>query len=262
MSDQMSGQMSEQMPAPMPDHMSGHLPDHLPEPILEVRNVSAWYGEARALTEVSLSVGAGEVVTLVGRNGAGKTTLLRSIMGLHRGLQGELLLEGRSIHGLSPDRRARRGLGWVPDDRGIYASLTVAENLRLPPVVGDSAWSLEQVHEVFPALHERRDFPGTKLSGGEQQMLAIARVLRMGARVLLLDEPSEGLAPVIVQRIGDIIRQVKAQGVSVLLVEQNVNFASTVADRHYLLAQGRVVESLDNARFQARTAELLEYLGI
>ncbi len=231
-------------------------------PVLDVSGMSAWYGDARVLDDVSISVGPGEVVTLVGRNGAGKTTLLRCIMGLHRGVRGVLCLEGRPLDGLSADKRARRGLGWVPDDRGIYASLTVAENLLLPPVVGDSAWSLEQVHEVFPVLYERRAFPGTRLSGGEQQMLAIARVLRMGARVLLLDEPSEGLAPVIVQRIGDIIRQVKAQGISVLLVEQNVTFASTVADRHYLLAQGRVVEALDNERFQARTTELLEYLGI
>jgi branched-chain amino acid transport system ATP-binding protein len=150
----------------------------------------------------------------------------------------------------------------VPDDRGIYASLSVAENLMLPPVVNKDAWTLEQVYEQFPVLHERRDFPGTKLSGGEQQMLAMARVLRMGSRLLLLDEPSEGLAPVIVQRIGEIIRQIKAQGVAVLLVEQNVKFASTVADRHYLLAQGRVVESLDNDAFQSRTTELLEYLGM
>jgi branched-chain amino acid transport system ATP-binding protein len=150
----------------------------------------------------------------------------------------------------------------VPDDRGIYASLTVEENLTLPPVTSKDAWSLEQVYEQFPVLHERRDFPGTKLSGGEQQMLAIARVLRMGSRLLLLDEPSEGLAPVIVQRIGEIIRQIKAQGVAVLLVEQNVAFASTVADRHFLLAQGKVVESLDNDAFQARTTELLEYLGM
>ena len=144
----------------------------------------------------------------------------------------------------------------------IFANLTVSENLTLPPVVNKDAWTLEQVYEQFPVLHERPDFPGTKLSGGEQQMLAMARVLRMGSRLLLLDEPSEGLAPVIVQRIGEIIRQIKEQGVSVLLVEQNVKFASTVADRHYLLAQGRVVESLDNDSFQSRTTELLEYLGM
>ena len=252
--------MSENGSDPVPANSTGRT--GAIAPVLDVSGMSAWYGDARVLDDVSISIGPGEVVTLVGRNGAGKTTLLRCIMGLHRGVRGVLCLEGRPLDGLSADKRARRGLGWVPDDRGIYASLTVAENLLLPPVVGDSAWSLEQVHEVFPVLYERRAFPGTRLSGGEQQMLAIARVLRMGARVLLLDEPSEGLAPVIVQRIGDIIRQVKAQGISVLLVEQNVTFASTVADRHYLLAQGRVVEALDNERFQARTTELLEYLGI
>jgi branched-chain amino acid transport system ATP-binding protein len=230
--------------------------------VLAVDSLSAWYGEARVLTDVALTVQPGEVVTLVGRNGAGKTTLLRSIMGLHRQVEGSIAWGGRDLGKSSPDSRAKAGIGWVPDDRGIYASLSVAENLMLPPVVNADAWSLEQVYEQFPVLHERRDFPGTKLSGGEQQMLAMARVLRMGSRLLLLDEPSEGLAPVIVQRIGEIIRQIKAQGVAVLLVEQNVKFASTVADRHYLLAQGRVVESLDNAAFQSRTTELLEYLGM
>ena len=230
---------------------------------LEVAGLSAWYGEAKVLTDVDLRVEPGEVVTLVGRNGAGKTTLLRSIMGLHRQVEGTVTWGGSELGKNSADKRARAGIGWVPDDRGIYSTLTVAENLVLPPVTSKAdAWSLDQVYEQFPVLHERRDFPGTKLSGGEQQMLAIARVLRMGSTLLLLDEPSEGLAPVIVQRIGEIIRQIKAQGVSVLLVEQNVNFASTVADRHYLLAQGRVVESLDNASFQSRTTELLEYLGM
>ena len=230
---------------------------------LEVSGLSAWYGEAKVLTDVDLRVDPGEVVTLVGRNGAGKTTLLRTVMGLHRHVDGVVRWRGEDLRRSSADRRAKRGIGWVPDDRGIYATLSVAENLQLPPVVDkDAAWSLDRVYEEFPVLKERRDFPGTKLSGGEQQMLAIARVLRMGSRLLLLDEPSEGLAPVIVQRIGEIIRQIKAQGVSVLLVEQNVKFASTVADRHYLLAQGRVVESLDNESFQSRTTELLEYLGV
>ena len=229
---------------------------------LELSGLSAWYGEARVLSDVDLTVAPGEVVTLVGRNGAGKTTLLRSVMGLHRQVQGSVSWDGADLGKASPDKRARAGIGWVPDDRGIYSTLSVAENLQLPPVTGSDAWSLEQVYEQFPVLHERRDFPGTKLSGGEQQMLAIARVLLMGSRLLLLDEPSEGLAPVIVQRIGEIIRQIKDQGVSVLLVQQNVKFASTVADQHYLLAQGRVVESLDNDSFQERTTELLEYLGM
>ncbi len=229
---------------------------------LRVEDLSAWYGEAQVLREVCLDVSPGEVVTLVGRNGAGKTTLLRSIMGLHRQVRGRVEWAGRDVTKDAPERRARAGIGWVPDDRGIYSSLTVGENLSLPPVVSDAAWSLDQIHEHFPILRERRDFPGTKLSGGEQQMLAMARPLRMGSRLLLLDEPSEGLAPVIVQQIGDIIREIKKRGVAVLLVEQNVTFASTVADRHYLLAQGRVVESLDNDEFTARKSELLEHLGI
>jgi len=230
--------------------------------MLEVEGVSAWYGEARVLEDVSLSVNEGEVVTLVGRNGAGKTTLLRSVMGLHRQIKGTIQLAGTELGHRSPDSRARAGLGWVPDDRGIYASLTVSENLLLPPVVHAGGWSLDQVYQAFPVLADRRSSMGTQLSGGEQQMLAMARVLRMGSRLLLLDEPSEGLAPVIVQRIGEIIREIKAAGVAVLLVEQNVKFAATVADRHYLLAQGRVVEALDNESFQARESELLTYLGV
>ncbi|HVD22556.1 MAG TPA: ABC transporter ATP-binding protein [Lapillicoccus sp.] len=232
------------------------------EAALSVESVSAWYGEARALTDVSLDVGPGEVVTLVGRNGAGKTTLLRSVMGLHRQCQGRVSVDGADVSSRPSDGRARAGLGWVPDDRGIYASLSVEENLLLPPVVHETAWTLERVYASFPVLRERKDFPGTKLSGGEQQMLAIARVLRMGARVLLLDEPSEGLAPVIVQRIGEIVRDITGQGVAVLLVEQNVTFASTVADRHVLLAQGRVVDRLDNEEFAQRKGELLEHLGM
>ena len=232
------------------------------EPALSVESVSAWYGEARALTDVSLEVAPGEVVTLVGRNGAGKTTLLRSVMGLHRQCQGRVSVDGADVSSRPSDARARAGLGWVPDDRGIYASLSVEENLLLPPVVHETAWTLERVYASFPVLRERKEFPGTKLSGGEQQMLAIARVLRMGARVLLLDEPSEGLAPVIVQRIGEIVRDITGQGVAVLLVEQNVTFASTVADRHVLLAQGRVVDRLDNEEFAQRKGELLEHLGM
>lgn len=230
--------------------------------VLAVESLSARYGEARALTDVSLEVGAGEVVTLVGRNGAGKTTLLRSVMGLHQHVQGHIRLDGTEITRLPAHARARRGIGWVPDNRGIYASLTVEENLILPPKVRADAWSLERVYEFFPVLKERRSFPGTKLSGGEQQMLAIARVLRSGSRLLLLDEPSEGLAPVIVARIGEIVRETKAYGAAVLLVEQNVKFAATVADRHYLLAQGRVVEHLGNEEFRARERELLSYLGM
>jgi branched-chain amino acid transport system ATP-binding protein len=211
---------------------------------------------------VDLRVGEGEVVTLVGRNGAGKTTLVRSLIGLHKRVEGRIEFQGRDATRLPAHKRARAGMGWVQDDRGIYASLTVEENLLLPPKVSDRAWSLDSVYDVFPVLADRRRAPGTTLSGGEQQMLAIARVLRTGACLLLLDEPSEGLAPVIVARIGEIVRQVKDSGVSVLLIEQNVKFAATVADRHYLLAQGRVVESLDNREFVDRQQDLLEHLGI
>jgi branched-chain amino acid transport system ATP-binding protein len=230
--------------------------------MLTVENLSAWYGEARVLREVSLQVAEGEIVTLVGRNGAGKTTLLRCVMGLHERADGAVGFRGDDVTGLVTHRRVRRGLGYVPDDRGIYATLTVEENLTLPPAVGPQPWSLDQVYETFPKLRERRRFPGTKLSGGEQQMLALARVLRTGARLLLCDEPTEGLSPLIVQQIGTILREVKRQGVTVLLIEQNVHFASTVADRHYLLAEGRIVESLDNDEMRAREHELLDYLGI
>ncbi|GGT67610.1 MULTISPECIES: ABC transporter ATP-binding protein [Actinomadura] len=230
--------------------------------MLRIDGLSAWYGEARALREVSLHVDEGEIVTLVGRNGAGKTTLLRSLMGLHRGASGTVRFLDEDISGLSPHKRARRGLGYVPDDRGIFATLSVEENLTLPPVTGPGPWSLERVYETFPRLRERRRFPGTKLSGGEQQMLALARVLRTGARLLLCDEPTEGLSPLIVQQIGEILREVKAAGVTVLLIEQNVHFAATVADRHHLLAEGRIVESMDNDEVRARESELLQYLGI
>ncbi|QKG21124.1 ABC transporter ATP-binding protein [Actinomadura verrucosospora] len=234
--------------------------------MLRIDGLSAWYGEAQALRDVSLKVDEGEIVTLVGRNGAGKTTLLRCLMGLHKDAKGTIEFLGDDVTALGPHKRARRGLGYVPDDRGVFATLSVEENLTLPPVArpdGDrEAWSLERVYETFPRLRERRRFPGTKLSGGEQQMLALARVLRTGARLLLCDEPTEGLSPLIVQQIGAILREVKAAGVTVLLIEQNVHFAATVADRHHLLAEGRVVESLDNDEVIAREGELLEYLGI
>ena len=215
-----------------------------------------------ALHGVDLTVREGEVVTLVGRNGAGKTTLLRCIMGLHRDIKGSITLAGEDITRTPPHRRARRGLGWVQDDRGIYASLNVEENLTLPPVTHrDTAWSLAQVYEAFPVLADRRRAPGTTLSGGEQQMLAIGRVLRTGATVLLMDEPSEGLAPVVVQRIRDIVLQVKERGTTVLLVEQNANVALQIAHRAYVMETGSIVLS-GEGKALAQTDEVKRaYLG-
>ncbi len=229
---------------------------------LEVEGLSARYGEAQALRDVSLHVGEGELVTLVGRNGAGKTTLLRCVMGLHRQSTGSIRLNGRDISQWAPHTRARAGLAYVPDDRGIYATLAVEENLTLPPVVANTRWPLKRIYETFPVLRERRAQAGTKLSGGEQQMLAIARALRTGASVLLLDEPTEGLAPVLVQQVAAMLQEAKREGATVLLVEQNLRFATTVADRHYLLAQGQIVEALANQEVIARESELLRHLGV
>jgi len=234
----------------------------MPSPVLEVDGLSALYGEAQALRDVSLHVGEGELVTLVGRNGAGKTTLLRCVMGLHRQSGGSIHLNGRDISDLSAHTRARAGLAYVPDDRGIYATLAVEENLTLPPVVAKTRWPQGRIYEAFPVLRERRAHAGTKLSGGEQQMLAIARALRTGASVLLLDEPTEGLAPVLVQRVAVMLQEAKREGTTVLLVEQNLRFATTVADRHYLLAQGQIVEALANQEVIARESELLRHLGV
>jgi branched-chain amino acid transport system ATP-binding protein len=230
--------------------------------MLSLEALSAWYGEAQALQDLDLRLDTGQVVTLVGRNGAGKTTTLRSIMGLHRQMRGRIMLDGNDVSAWPSHRRAGAGLGYVPDDRGVYASLSVEENLRLPPSVGPQAWSMERVYATFPQLKERRRSPGTSLSGGEQQMLSIARVLRMGARLLLLDEPTEGLAPVLVQQIGRVLKELKSQGMTILLIEQNLRFAASVADRHYLLVHGRVIESLSNEQVRARESELLQYLGV
>jgi branched-chain amino acid transport system ATP-binding protein len=230
--------------------------------VLRVEGLSAWYGEARVLDDVTLHVGAGEVVTLAGRNGAGKTTLLRSIMGLHTALAGRVELRGADITALPAHRRAHLGLGWVPDDRGAYATLSVTECLALPPVSGPSSWPLRRIYRAFPALYARRASRASMLSGGEQQMLALARVLRMGSSVLLCDEPTEGLGPLVRAQVGEILRQARASGITVLLVEQNLRFATTVADRHYLLAGGRIVDALDNSEVRARQQELLSYLGI
>jgi branched-chain amino acid transport system ATP-binding protein len=230
--------------------------------ILRAEEVSAGYGDAQVLRGVTLDVAAGEVVTLCGRNGAGKTTLLRCIMGLQPLTGGRIKFDGRDLTGVAAHRRARLGLGWVPDDRGSYATLTVAEHLALPPVAGPRPWTLDQVYREFPVLRGRKDSPATKLSGGEQQMLALARVLRTGARLLLCDEPTEGLSPLLVAQVGDILRRAKDHGVTVLLVEQNLRFATTVADRHFVLAEGLIVRSLDNAQAREQEQELLAYLGL
>ena len=230
--------------------------------MLEVESLSAWYGEARALHDVGFHVGEGELITLVGRNGAGKSTVLRCVMGLHRQMTGAVRLDGRDITLWPAQRRARAGLGYVPDDRGIYARLTVEENLALPPQIGATEWPLQRVYSSFPVLRDRRRHSGSKLSGGEQQILSIARVLRMGARVLLLDEPTEGLAPVLVQQLRQMLLDAKSEGLTTLLVEQNLRFATAVADRHYLLAQGEIVDTLDSAAILAREHDLLRHLGV
>jgi branched-chain amino acid transport system ATP-binding protein len=230
--------------------------------MLELRNVHAYYGESHVLHGMGLQVRTGEVATLVGRNGVGKTTTLRTIMGIVKARRGEIELDGKSLVGLSSDRIARSGLGYVPEERGILSTLSVYENLTLAPIVGDKGWSVERIFQQFPNLKERAKAGGTTLSGGEQQMLAIARVLRSGARTVLLDEPTEGLAPVIVERIGDVIRAMKADGLTVLLVEQNVRFATGVADRHHVVVHGHVAQTLENAEVIAREKELLDLLGV
>jgi branched-chain amino acid transport system ATP-binding protein len=230
--------------------------------MLSVRGLHAWYGESHILHGVDFDVRAGEVVTLLGRNGAGKTTTLRSIMGIVPRREGSIVFEGEELVSLPSNRIARRGIAYCPEERGIFSSLNVLENLMLPPVVRDGGLSVEQIFELFPNLKERRASQGTKLSGGEQQMLAIGRILRTGARLLLLDEPTEGLAPVIVQQIGRTISRLKEQGFTILLVEQNFRFAQKLADRHYIVEHGRVVESLAGSQLEANLERVHEYLGV
>jgi branched-chain amino acid transport system ATP-binding protein len=230
--------------------------------LLEIRGLEAWYGESHILHGVDIDVQAGEVVTLLGRNGAGKTTTLRSIMGLVGRRAGSIRYQGRETIGERSDLVARMGIAYCPEERGIFASLNVTENLLLPPVVQAGGLDLDTIYQLFPNLKERASSQGTKLSGGEQQMLAIARILRTGAKLLLLDEPSEGLAPVIVQQIGRTIRELKSRGFTVLLVEQNFRFAQTVADRHYVMEHGRVVDMVRNEDLAASMDRLHEYLGV
>jgi branched-chain amino acid transport system ATP-binding protein len=232
-------------------------------PLLSVENLQAWYGESHILHGVTFDVREGEVVTLLGRNGAGKTTTLKSIMGIVGNRTGSVRFEDRELIGLSSDRIARAGIAFCPEERGIFASLGVEENLLLPPQVRPGGLSLDEIFALFPNLKERLGASqGTKLSGGEQQMLAIGRILRTGARLLLLDEPTEGLAPVIIQQIGRTIGALKQQGFTILLVEQNFRFASTVADRFYVMEHGRIIDRFANAELDANVEKLHDYLGV
>jgi branched-chain amino acid transport system ATP-binding protein len=240
----------------MPD-AAGHRKE-----MLRVRDLHAWYGESHILHGMSFDVGEGEVVTLLGRNGAGKTTALKAILGILPMRRGSVVFDGHELMALVSNRIARLGLAYCPEERGIFSSLSVEENLLLPPVVRPGGMSVAEIYRLFPNLEERRRGQGTKLSGGEQQMLAIGRILRTGARLLLLDEPTEGLAPVIVQQIGAVIRTLKQKGFTILLVEQNFRFAATVADRHYVVEHGQVIDMIPNDRLDENIAKLHEYLGV
>jgi branched-chain amino acid transport system ATP-binding protein len=249
--------MAEAARAPAP------APAPVIDPLLAVRDLHAWYDESHILHGTNFDVYPGEVVTLLGRNGAGKTTTLKSIMGMVGRRQGSIRFGEQESIALSSNRIARLGIAFCPEERGIFASLSVKENLLLPPALRSGGLSLEQIFELFPNLQERLSSQGTKLSGGEQQMLAIGRILRTGARLLLLDEPTEGLAPVIVQQIGRTVAQLKSQGFTILLVEQNFRFAAKVADRHYVMENGgRIVDMIPNSKLEANLGKLHDYLGV
>lgn len=237
-------------------------PDPAPKALLSVRGLEGWYGESHVLHGIDLDVREGEIVTLLGRNGAGKTTTLRAIIGILGRRAGSIVYDGIETIGLESRKIARLGIGYVPEERGIFASLSVLENLMLPPKVKPGGMPVEDIYALFPNLKERAGSQGTKLSGGEQQMLAIGRILRTGARMILLDEPTEGLAPVIIQQIGRTIRELKAKGYTIVLVEQNFRFAQTVTDRHVVIEQGRVVDRIDNADLDANLDKLHAYLGV
>lgn len=228
---------------------------------LRVRDLHASYGESKVLHGMAFDVSKGEVVTLLGRNGVGKTTTLKALMGMLSRRSGSVLYDGQELIAMPSNEIARAGVAYCPEERGIFASLDVEENLLLPPVVRPGGMSLQDLYRLFPNLLERRTSQGTKLSGGEQQMLAMARILRTGADFLLLDEPTEGLAPVVVQKIGAVIRQLKAAGFTILLVEQNVRFAATVADRHCVVEHGRVVDTIPNEQLRSSRDTLVTYLG-
>ncbi len=230
--------------------------------LLRVEGLHAWYGESHVLHGASFALAEGEVATLLGRNGAGKTTTLRAVMGIVRQRQGSVVYRGNELTRLASNRIARLGIAYCPEERGIFSSLDVEENLLLPPVVLSGGMTVDEIYAIFPNLAERRRSPGTRLSGGEQQMLAIGRILRTGATLLLLDEPTEGLAPVIVQQIGQVIGTLKQRGYTILLVEQNFRFAATLADRHYVVENGRVVDQIANRDLAGNLTKLQHYLGV
>jgi branched-chain amino acid transport system ATP-binding protein len=230
--------------------------------VLEIAGLHGYYGESHVLHGVDLQIGQGEVVTLTGRNGAGKTTTLRAIMGILPKRSGSIRVMGAETIKLPPERVARLGVGYVPEERGIFASLTVTENLMLPPTLAPGGMDIDEIYQLFPNLKHRARGQGSKLSGGEQQMLAIARILRTGARFMLLDEPTEGLAPVIVQQIGRVLDTIKRKGLTVLLVEQNFRFAANVADRHYVMESGKIIDMITKSEIAGKMERLEEYLGV
>ncbi|NKM90243.1 ABC transporter ATP-binding protein [Rhizobium leguminosarum] len=230
--------------------------------LLEVQGLNAWYGESHVLHGVDMRVAEGETITILGRNGVGKTTTLRTITGIVRTRKGKISFDGSDMMQVPLHKTAHRGIGFVPEERGIFSTLTVSENLLLPPVVAGGGMTLDEIYELFPNLYERRGSPGTKLSGGEQQMLAIARILRTGVRLLILDEPTEGLAPVIVQRIGEVLQTLKGRGMTILLVEQNFRFASRIADRFYLMDHGQMVSEFPVGELPQRMDTLHKVLGV
>ncbi|QND23188.1 ABC transporter ATP-binding protein (plasmid) [Rhizobium leguminosarum bv. viciae] len=230
--------------------------------LLEVQGLNARYGESHILHGVDMRVAEGETITILGRNGVGKTTTLRTITGIVRTRKGKIRFAGSDMMQVPLHKTARRGIGFVPEERGIFSTLTVSENLLLPPVVAEGGMTLDEIYELFPNLYERRGSPGTKLSGGEQQMLAIARILRTGVRLLILDEPTEGLAPVIVQRIGEVLKTLKERGMTILLVEQNFRFASRIADRFYLMDHGQMVAEFPVGELPQRMDTLHKVLGV
>jgi branched-chain amino acid transport system ATP-binding protein len=230
--------------------------------MLRIENLHAWYGESHVLHGVNLGVNEGEVVSLLGRNGAGRTTTMRAIMGLTGARKGSIRIRGEETVKMPPHRIARLGVGYCPEERGIFASLSAEENLMLPPAIAQGGMSVSEIYDMFPNLKERAGSPGTRLSGGEQQMLAVARILRTGARLLLLDEISEGLAPVIVQKLAETIRTLKAKGYTIVLVEQNFRFAAPLADRFYVMEHGTIVREFAQHELAANTTMLQEYLGV